>query len=71
MKKLLMLKYLESIKRSFTVGRQLASPLMDPVSGYHLKKIVASCMSNWEYLFRMIWGCVDTQLPFISQVIFS
>jgi hypothetical protein len=56
MKKLIMLKYLEPIKGSFTVGRQLVSPRMDPVSGYHLKKIVASCVSNWEYLFRMIWG---------------
>ena len=42
-------------------------PYGSPHGRDHLKKTVASCFSDWECLLRMLWGLVDTELPFISQ----
>jgi hypothetical protein len=38
------------------------------LTGHHLIKIIASCLSLWEHLLRTLWNSVDTELPFISQV---
>src|SRR5512139_1570280 len=38
-------------------------------SGSPEPKTTASCWSNWEYSFRMLWPSVDIEGPFISQAI--
>src|SRR3989338_3992557 len=57
-------------KPNFCRETACKAPYGPPLAG-PFKKDCCSCISNWEYSLRMLWGPVDTELPFISQDILS
>jgi len=55
-----MLKYFVLIRVLFLVGMTACEPPYGADNiGYYSLKIAASCLLNWNHLFRMIWGEVD------------
>jgi len=55
------LKYFYLNRVLFLVGMTARkAPYGDDIYiGYHSIKTAASCLFNWNHLFRMIWGEVD------------